>query len=40
MALAPNMDAISCSRTTPVMRDSRVNREMVEADFRSDTQRV
>ena len=39
MALAPKLDAISNSRTKPVMRESKVNRETVEADLKSDTAR-
>lgn len=37
MALAPNDEAISSSRTRPVMRESTVNSETVEADLKSDT---
>jgi hypothetical protein len=37
MALAPKDDAISNSRTRPVIRESNVNRETVEADLKSDT---
>ena len=37
MALAPNDEAISSSRTRPVTRESNVNRETVEADLKSDT---
>ena len=37
MALAPNDEAISNSRTRPVTRESNVNRETVEADLKSDT---
>ena len=37
MALAPKDDAISNSRTRPVIRESSVNRETVEADLKSDT---
>lgn len=40
MALAPKLEAINNSRTKPVIRDSRVNRETVEADLKSDTARV
>jgi hypothetical protein len=31
MALAPNIEAISSSRTSPVTREARVSRETVEA---------
>ena len=37
MALAPKDEAISNSRTRPVIRDSRVKSETVEADLKSDT---
>ncbi len=37
MALAPKVDAISNSRTKPVMRDAKVSRETIEADLMSDT---
>jgi hypothetical protein len=37
MALAPKVDAMSNSRTKPVMRDARVSRETIEADLISDT---
>jgi hypothetical protein len=37
MALAPKDEAISNSRTRPVIRESSVNRETVEADLKSDT---
>jgi hypothetical protein len=37
MALAPNVEAISNSRASPVMRDTSVNRETVEAALKSDT---
>ena len=36
-ALAPKVDAMSSSRTKPVMREARVNSETVEADLNSDT---
>jgi len=34
---APNIDAMSKSRTSPVMREARVSKETVEAALRSDT---
>ena len=37
MALAPKDEAISNSRTRPVIRDSSVNSETVEADLKSNT---
>ncbi|NML87265.1 hypothetical protein [Polaromonas sp.] len=37
MALAPKVEAINNSRTRPVIRDSNVKRETVEADLKSDT---
>ena len=37
MALAPKVEAISSSRTKPVMRETRVKSETVEADLKSDT---
>ena len=40
MALAPKAEAISSSRTSPVMRETNVSNETVEADLKSDTARV
>ena len=40
MALAPNVEATSSSRTRPVIRDTSVNRETVDADLKSDTEGV
>ena len=40
MALAPKVAAINSSRTRPVMRETRVRAETVEADLKSDTERV
>ena len=37
MALTPKTEAMSNSRTSPVMRETRVNRETVEAALNSDT---
>ena len=37
MALAPKAEAINSSRTNPVMRETSVNRETVEAALKSDT---
>ena len=37
MALAPKVEAISSSRTRPVMRETKVRSETVEADLKSDT---
>ena len=37
MALAPKAEAISSSRTNPVMREISVSNETVEADLKSDT---
>ena len=37
MALAPKVAAINSSRTRPVMRDTSVKAETVEADLKSDT---
>jgi hypothetical protein len=34
MAEAPKVDAISSSRTSPVMRDSSVSKETTEADLK------
>jgi len=39
-ALTPNTEAMSTSRTRPVMREARVNRETVEADLNRDTGQV
>jgi len=38
--LAPNVAAISSSRTKPVMRDANVSSETMEADLNRDTARV
>ena len=40
MALAPKVEATSNSRTKPVMRETRVRAETVEADLKSDTAQV
>ncbi len=37
MALAPKVEAISSSRTRPVIRDTKVKSETVDADLKSDT---
>lgn len=37
MALAPKVDAINSSRTKPVIRETSVSRETVEAALKSDT---
>jgi hypothetical protein len=34
MTLTPKVEAINRSRTKPVIRDSRVSKEMVEADLK------
>ena len=39
-ALAPKVEAINSSRTSPVMRETRVRLETVEADLKRDTPRV
>ena len=39
-ALAPKVEAINNSRTSPVMREASVRRETREADLNSDTTRV
>jgi hypothetical protein len=36
-ALAPNVEAIKSSRTKPVMRDTKVKLETIEADLNKDT---
>jgi hypothetical protein len=40
MALAPKVEAISNSRTSPVIRETKVSRDTVEAALKSDTTRV
>ena len=37
LALAPKVEAMSSSRTRPVIRETRVKSETVEADLKSDT---